>query len=488
MDNHSDFMSHEIKRLGINLETLPGTLKFLKHLVPSLESTISSLQDQVAQINAALDNSKIIDRHLIKQGWFIHDLYSMDIITTISEKCKIKDYQSAEEVLCDFWLDDLGGFNQINLHMKNVQFDIKFDPRSDKRIRQQSKNIHVAKSGSESKYEEDYEKNNMYSDMIWKAYQSVRNERYSECVLLLLPVIDGITSKFFVDLGNDKGTIFASKTRQKITDETKKALKLIAPNLWEVLNVIGENRGSYNAEEITIPYRNGIVHGMDTNFDNKFTACKCWSLLFGIHRVTKMIREFKDVKTVKNKTQIQQMAESHQIEKDLTTFRSRTKLKITDDGNFETQNFDEKSPEYALQKFLIAWKQRNYKQMAILTSDVTRSMNIIERQRKTLASSIKEIKKDMSKYDLVSCCYTEEIDEALSMTTISCDLKFDVKNYDDEFSVDTKFDFALFCEEDKFYEPVSRHDNNAKWLLRPNYPFELNNVATNQWFKLVQSK
>ena len=487
MDNYSDFMSHEIKRLGIDFNTLPDTLKFLKHLFPSLESTISSLQDQVAQINAALDNSKIIDRHLIKQGWFIHDLYSLDIITTISEKCKIKDYQSAEEVLCDFLLDDLGGFNRINLHMKNVQFDIKFDPRSDKKMRQQSKNIHVAKSGSESKYEEDYERNNMYSDMIWKAYQSVRNERYSECVLLLLPVIDGITSKFFVDLGNDKGTIFASKTRQKITDETKKALKLIAPNLWEVLNVIGENRGSYNAEEITIPYRNGIVHGMDTNFDNKFTACKCWSLLFGIHQVTKMIRELKDVKTVENKTQIQQMTEGHQIKKDLATFCSRTQLK-PDDGNFETQNFDEKSPEYALQKFLIAWKQRNYKQMAILTSDLTRSMNIIERDRKTLISSIKETKRDMSKYDLVSCCYTGEIDEALSMATISCDLKFDVKDYDDEFSVDTKFDFVLLCQDDQFYETVSRHDNNAKWLLRPNYPFELNNVATNQWFKSLQSK
>ena len=483
MDGYSDFMSHEIKRLDIDLEALPATLKFLKYLVPSLESTISSLQDQVAQINAALDNSKIIDRHLIKQGWFIHDLYSVDIITAISEKCKIKDYQSAEEALCDFWLDDLNGFNQINLHMKNVQFDIKFDPRSDKRIRQQSKNMQVSKSDSESKDEEDYERNNMYSDMIYKAYQSIISERYSECVLLLLPVIDGITSKFFIDLGNDKGTIFASKTRQKITDETKKALKLIAPNLWEVLNVIGENRGSYNAEEITIPYRNGIAHGMDTNFDNKFTACKCWSLLFGIHRVTKMLREFKDIKTVENKTHIQQMAEGHQIEKDLTTFRSRMKLKITDDGNFETQNFDEKSPEYALQKFLIAWKQRNYKQMAILTSDSTRSMTMPERQRKTLASSIKEIKKDMSKYDLVSCCYTGEIDETLSLTTISCDLKFDVKDYDEEFSVDTKFDFVLFCEEDKFYEPVSRHDNNAKWLLRPNYPFELQNVATKKWFK-----
>ena len=132
MDNYSDFMSHEIKRLGIDFNTLPDTLKFLKHLFPSSESTISSLRDQAVQIKSALDNSKIIDRHLIKKGWFIHDLYSLDIITTISEKCKIKDYQSAEEVLCDFWLDDLGGFNRINLHMKNVQFDIKFDPRSDK--------------------------------------------------------------------------------------------------------------------------------------------------------------------------------------------------------------------------------------------------------------------------------------------------------------------------------------------------------------------
>ena len=40
MDDYSDFMSHEIKRLGIDLEALPTTLKFLKYLVPSLESKI----------------------------------------------------------------------------------------------------------------------------------------------------------------------------------------------------------------------------------------------------------------------------------------------------------------------------------------------------------------------------------------------------------------------------------------------------------------
>ena len=75
MDNYSDFMSHEIKRLGIDFNTLPDTLKFLKHLFPSSESTISSLRDQAVQIKSALDSSKIIDRHLIKKGWFIHDLY-----------------------------------------------------------------------------------------------------------------------------------------------------------------------------------------------------------------------------------------------------------------------------------------------------------------------------------------------------------------------------------------------------------------------------
>ena len=30
------------------------------------------------------------------------------------------------------------------------------------------------------------------------------------------------------------------------------------------------------AEEIQIPYRHGIVHGMDLGYNNKYVAAKCW--------------------------------------------------------------------------------------------------------------------------------------------------------------------------------------------------------------------
>ena len=33
-------------------------------------------------------------------------------------------------------------------------------------------------------------------------------------------------------------------------------------------------------DEITIPFRHGIVHGMDLGYDNRMVAAKCWAALF----------------------------------------------------------------------------------------------------------------------------------------------------------------------------------------------------------------
>jgi hypothetical protein len=40
-----------------------------------------------------------------------------------------------------------------------------------------------------------------------------------------------------------------------------------------------KRRQPFNDEEITVPYRNGILHGRDNNYGTQLVASKAWSYL-----------------------------------------------------------------------------------------------------------------------------------------------------------------------------------------------------------------
>jgi hypothetical protein len=43
-----------------------------------------------------------------------------------------------------------------------------------------------------------------------------------------------------------------------------------------------KSRKKTRTEEISVPYRNGIMHGMDLEYDNEIVAAKCWAALFAV--------------------------------------------------------------------------------------------------------------------------------------------------------------------------------------------------------------
>lgn len=45
--------------------------------------------------------------------------------------------------------------------------------------------------------------------------------------------------------------------------------------LKALARIMGRGRNRTNEEIISVPYRNGILHGRDLAFDNKVVAAKC---------------------------------------------------------------------------------------------------------------------------------------------------------------------------------------------------------------------
>ena len=52
--------------------------------------------------------------------------------------------------------------------------------------------------------------------------------------------------------------------------------------LAKVQGIFRKGRPKTNSEPITMPYRNGILHGRDVNFANERVACKRLMLMFAI--------------------------------------------------------------------------------------------------------------------------------------------------------------------------------------------------------------
>jgi len=103
-------------------------------------------------------------------------------------------------------------------------------------------------------------------------------KNYVCCIPILLSIIDGIVNDI------DKATGFFSEQIDLVIADSvvgnEQGLKIVK-------EVMYKGRSTTNKEKITIPYRNGILHGRDLNYGNKIVASKCWSVLFALLEWTK---------------------------------------------------------------------------------------------------------------------------------------------------------------------------------------------------------
>ncbi len=200
-----------------------------------------------------------------------------------------------------------------------------------------------------------------------KALNDYKCGRYYASILLILTIIDGWVNQLNIIEFQRKG--FFDKDTQlvawdSITAHTKGLVKL--------QEVFSKSRNKTRSEEITIPYRHGILHGMDLGYDNVIVAAKCWAALFAVRDW--VLKARKGELREPNCQKVEKKSLQHSIEelkriidekKSLESWQPRI-LVVGKDLPCcgKSDEYIINTPERKLIEFFEYWKEKNYGFMA----------------------------------------------------------------------------------------------------------------------------
>ncbi|MEH2359437.1 hypothetical protein [Nostoc sp.] len=190
-------------------------------------------------------------------------------------------------------------------------------------------------------------------------------ERYYACVPILLMLIDGLVNDI------EQTGFFAEGTDLTAWD----SIAAHSSGLQELSKLFRENRKKTSIEKITIPYRNGILHGRDLGYANKIVAAKCWAALFAIKDWAIAIS-----KGNKNPPPVEQKQSIIQLYQEFLDIQNLN-ISINDWKNRELtvgidvpstgcpDDYDKYMPERTFAEFMLYWANSNYGKMAALITD-----------------------------------------------------------------------------------------------------------------------
>lgn len=280
-----------------------------------------------------------------------------------------------------------------------------------------------------------------------KALIDFKEGRYYSTVLVVLSLLDGMVNEiqqkgFFtqgVDLTAWDSVAAHSKGLQRLT------------------SILSQSRKKTRTASLTVPYRHGIVYGMDLGYDNQIVAVKSWVALFATRdwavKAERNQLEAPPPKPEKSwKEILQQIQDLDRDEKALASWKPRSIEIGTDVPLFgETTVYEDNSPEQKFAEFLNHWKSNNYGYMAKCIS--TQMGHPI----KELPLRIREEYRDKQ---LKSWEFQEIKDESPAITVISINTTYEENGLTNAKLLEAR----LICEDDQGYGVV-RGKPGSRWAL-----------------------
>lgn len=214
----------------------------------ALDEAFSTLPDMKEQLKLLSQSPDKFNDHYAQRGWIAHESMNSDLMLTSIEL--------ADKGLIDFAEQEL-----INYYSSDKM----------KWLLHQLKGIEAF--------------SNRYNFFLL-AYEDTLAERYHAVVPVLLMMIDGTVN----DIDKGKG-FFADKTNLTAWD----SIAAHNTGLTALKEVFSDGRHKTNKEEITLPYRHGILHGRDLGYATKTVTAKCWAALFAIKDWAYVVKQGKKI-------------------------------------------------------------------------------------------------------------------------------------------------------------------------------------------------
>jgi hypothetical protein len=197
-----------------------------------LDKTREQLKDLRTQLDQMADYPDRFNRYFSKDGWLAHGSLSFDALKSAVDQYESSGPDAGTAVLMDY-------FSPENLDGR--LFFLNW-----------AKELQVRRR------------------LVELAFEDYRAGRYHAAIPVLLMMIDGA-----VNDAVGKG-FHADGIELDVWDSMTTA----DGSINNIKNIFQRSRRKTRTESITVPYRNGILHGMDLGYDNAVVAAKCWCFLF----------------------------------------------------------------------------------------------------------------------------------------------------------------------------------------------------------------
>lgn len=360
-------------------------------------SEIEKLEKQVLEFSSIPDRFNDL---FLSSGWIMYGDMNLDIAKAAIKEAEKGNNQAAEDILVKYH-----NAETVTWNLRRMNGLQTFRPRM---------------------------------NLVNKAFIDYVEGRYHACIPLVLALMDGLVS----ELHEKRRGIFSEEADLEAWDSIAAHNK----GLNELAKIMRKSRQTTRTEEIHIPYRNGILHGMDLGYDNQIVAAKTWAALFAVREWAVkaeqgLIKAPKKTKEKGWKELLNQIKENEETKKMLEAWKPR---------NVDIKReFELNTPESKVIEFIELWKKNNYGYMSNLVSHLMRTSELVVDVRNHYKSKL------LGKYEIV-----EIIDEAPAISEIKLKVNYIVDNNE----VEKEIIFRMICE-DANGDPIVRDKEGSEWTI-----------------------
>lgn len=305
-----------LRAQGIDTDDIEGALD---------DANLEELEKQAHELAEVPDQFNDL---FASEGWIIYDLMDLDVAKTAIEKAESGEIDAAEQVLVEYYSPDT-----VERKLQTMYRVEAFRPRM---------------------------------ELAEKALEDYTAERYYACIPVVLLLMDGLVQQIHADVHGEGRGMFSEDASLTAWD----SIAAHNDGLERFVEHLRKGRKTTRTEEIRVPYRNGILHGMDLGYGNEIVAAKCWAALFAVREWAVKAEDNEltpppeepeptvdDIQEQQRRTQeIKKQGEQWEP-RDIVVERD---VPVTG----EPEDFEEETPERGLVEFLHWWKQDNYGYMA----------------------------------------------------------------------------------------------------------------------------
>lgn len=281
---------------------------------PTLDAVIKSSENllEVAEFN----------KHLLKRGWVAHLFLEADAAQLAVQAAKSGNFEHADDILIRSHSAD-----NIRTYLKGLM-----------KLKSFRRRIDLARLAAE-----DYEA-----------------KRYHACVPVILALLDGMGQEL----------TGAGFFRQGVRFIENDSFLDIGPGLAEVIRLMNSSRGGTTTAEISIPYRNGILHGVDLGYATPLVAAKAWGALLAVGSYA--LELLLPPKPTDGRGLLEKLADvagAHARIQAVSQLIGEWHPRSPDELDAALRQSQPTTPEFALNEFMDSWKRGNYNRMAQLSRD-----------------------------------------------------------------------------------------------------------------------